>query len=300
MHPLDRIFEQSSRSLAQRTSRRSFVAVLGQILTGTLLLPLAADRPRHRAAAASPAPDAAPPPPAHQSVAKPRTGPRAMIRKAASTGNTARSTASCAPAAAAVRIPVRPVRRCRAITWIGTCHNPSDGRDYIVSYNDCCGKTSCGNCGCNRNEREKPMYRLSTQQRLQLVRGQRRLELSLYGVGDSRPGGERAGDEAVVCRRAAAGRHRGRSQPGPGLRDELQRLSWRGRPGCAGQSAAAGPHTGAVHAQHRRPQLRAARAGSVQLDAQRYAIGCGAELDRRQLRCTIRCPNPRQHSACRR
>jgi methylamine dehydrogenase light chain len=47
------------------------------------------------------------------------------------------------------------------ITWIGTCHNPSDARDYIVSYNDCCGKTSCGHCDCNRNEREKPMYRPS-------------------------------------------------------------------------------------------------------------------------------------------
>ncbi|TLY92273.1 MAG: amine dehydrogenase [Gammaproteobacteria bacterium] len=47
------------------------------------------------------------------------------------------------------------------ITWIGTCHNPGDGRDYIVSYNDCCGKTSCGNCECNRNEREKPVYRPS-------------------------------------------------------------------------------------------------------------------------------------------
>ena len=34
MHALDRLFEKSSRSLAQRTSRRSFVAVLGQILTG--------------------------------------------------------------------------------------------------------------------------------------------------------------------------------------------------------------------------------------------------------------------------
>ena len=45
--------------------------------------------------------------------------------------------------------------------WIGTCHNPADGRDYIVSYNDCCGKTSCGNCACNRNEREKPMYQPS-------------------------------------------------------------------------------------------------------------------------------------------
>ncbi|HWS62634.1 MAG TPA: methylamine dehydrogenase light chain, partial [Steroidobacteraceae bacterium] len=47
------------------------------------------------------------------------------------------------------------------ITWIGTCHNPTDQRDYIVSYNDCCGKVSCSNCECNRNEREKPMYRPS-------------------------------------------------------------------------------------------------------------------------------------------
>jgi methylamine dehydrogenase light chain len=47
------------------------------------------------------------------------------------------------------------------ITWIGTCHNPTDQRDYIVSYNDCCGKVSCSNCVCNRNEREKPMYRPS-------------------------------------------------------------------------------------------------------------------------------------------
>ena len=47
------------------------------------------------------------------------------------------------------------------ITWIGTCRNPHDGSDYIVSYNDCCGKTTCGRCFCNRNEREKPLYKLS-------------------------------------------------------------------------------------------------------------------------------------------
>ena len=38
MHPLDRLFEKSSRSLAQRSSRRGFVALLGQFLTGTMLL----------------------------------------------------------------------------------------------------------------------------------------------------------------------------------------------------------------------------------------------------------------------
>jgi methylamine dehydrogenase light chain len=31
--------------------------------------------------------------------------------------------------------------------------------DYIVSYNDCCGKASCGRCLCNRNEGDGPIYR---------------------------------------------------------------------------------------------------------------------------------------------
>jgi methylamine dehydrogenase light chain len=44
------------------------------------------------------------------------------------------------------------------ITWVGTCRNAADGLDYIVSYNDCCGKSSCGRCLCNRNEADRPLY----------------------------------------------------------------------------------------------------------------------------------------------
>jgi methylamine dehydrogenase light chain len=33
-----------------------------------------------------------------------------------------------------------------------------DGKDYIVSYNDCCGKGACGSCFCHRNEGDKPVY----------------------------------------------------------------------------------------------------------------------------------------------
>lgn len=44
------------------------------------------------------------------------------------------------------------------ITWIGTCRNPADGLDYIISYNDCCGVTSCGRCFCNDNVGERPGY----------------------------------------------------------------------------------------------------------------------------------------------
>jgi len=45
------------------------------------------------------------------------------------------------------------------ITWIGTCRNPDDGKDYVISYNDCCGKSGCGNCGCQRDEGDTPIYR---------------------------------------------------------------------------------------------------------------------------------------------
>jgi methylamine dehydrogenase light chain len=45
-----------------------------------------------------------------------------------------------------------------SVTWIGTCHNPSDGKDYVISYNDCCGKSSCGRCFCNRNERDTSLF----------------------------------------------------------------------------------------------------------------------------------------------
>lgn len=46
------------------------------------------------------------------------------------------------------------------VSWIGTCHNPNDGRDYLISYNDCCGVTPCGKCACNNNVGDKPGYRL--------------------------------------------------------------------------------------------------------------------------------------------
>jgi len=162
MHPLDRLFEKSSRSLAQRTSRRSFVAVLGQVLTGTILLPLLPIDRVHRAEAAN-APDSEGAPPSREAKTAAAAAHKAAIDDPQSCeywkycaidgflcSCCGGSAISCPPGA-----PMSP------ISWIGTCHNPGDGRDYIVSYNDCCGKTSCGNCVCNRNEREKPVYRLS-------------------------------------------------------------------------------------------------------------------------------------------
>ena len=44
------------------------------------------------------------------------------------------------------------------ITWLGSCRNPADGKNYVISYNDCCGKGICGRNYCRRNEGEKPVY----------------------------------------------------------------------------------------------------------------------------------------------
>ena len=46
------------------------------------------------------------------------------------------------------------------VTWVGTCRNPADGKDYLVSYYDCCGRTSCGRCMCNTNVGDRPGYRM--------------------------------------------------------------------------------------------------------------------------------------------
>jgi len=141
MRSLDRLFENSARSLAQRTSRRSLLACLGQLLTGAALLPLLPVDRGSRALAAG---------------KTGAVGPESCEywKYCAIDGFLC---ACCGGSSTACPPGTAP----SPITWIGTCHNPGDGREYIISYNDCCGKTSCGNCECNRNEREKPMYRPS-------------------------------------------------------------------------------------------------------------------------------------------
>jgi methylamine dehydrogenase light chain len=142
MLKLDHLFERSTRSLAQRTSRRSVLASLGQLLTGAAVLPLL---PIQRGGSA------------RASEAKPRADSPEDCQYwkycaldgflCSCCGGT---SSSCPPGTAQ-----------SPISWIGTCHNPADGRDYVMSYNDCCGKSSCGACVCSRNEGEKPIYRPS-------------------------------------------------------------------------------------------------------------------------------------------
>ncbi|MBU6484354.1 MAG: amine dehydrogenase [Betaproteobacteria bacterium] len=146
MNWLDRWSEHSARRIAQLTSRRSALARLGRVLVGGALLPLLPiDRVTGTAwAAAGEAARAQADPGDPRSCSYWRyCGIDGWL--CACCGGTAHS---CPPGA-------EP----SPLTWVGTCSNPADGIDYIISYNDCCAKGSCGQCFCNRNEEDKPLYR---------------------------------------------------------------------------------------------------------------------------------------------
>ncbi|MGH6691868.1 MAG: methylamine dehydrogenase light chain [Gammaproteobacteria bacterium] len=140
---IDRLVERAVRQLARRTSRRSFLTRVGTLLVGTAALPLL---PVARALDRTPAPDDA-------KLAGELADPKHCDywRHCAIDGFLCAccggSQNSCPPGT-----EMSPV------TWIGTCRNPGDGKDYIISYNDCCGQTFCGRCRCERTEGERPVY----------------------------------------------------------------------------------------------------------------------------------------------
>ena len=138
MSNLDKWIERQARRLAQETSRRTMLACIGAVMTGVAALPLLPVS-RLKAAEAQDPGD-----PGDQTSCD-------YWRYCAIDGFLCSccggSVNSCPPGTV-----VSP------ITWIGTCQNPADGKHYVISYNDCCGRTGCGKCTCNTNERELPMH----------------------------------------------------------------------------------------------------------------------------------------------
>ena len=134
-----------TRAAARRSSRRGFLARLAGLLVGASAVPLL---PVARAAATGRPPAPGEPDPGH-----PEGDPAECEywRHCAIDGFLCSccggSQHSCPPGT--TQSPV---------TWIGTCRNPADGVEYIISYNDCCGKNICGLCFCHRNAGDKPIY----------------------------------------------------------------------------------------------------------------------------------------------
>lgn len=134
---IDASAEKTTRGIAQRTSRRGFLGKLAGVIAGGAatvpLLPVAR-------AQDNPAPQEAGDPAGCDYW-------RYCAIDGFLCGCCGGSMNSCPPGT-----------EMSPITWIGTCTNPVDNRNYIISYNDCCGKHFCGRCFCNRNEGERPAY----------------------------------------------------------------------------------------------------------------------------------------------
>jgi methylamine dehydrogenase light chain len=142
---IDRWFSQSARRLARRTSRRSFLTRLGALLLGGAAVPLL---PVARAGAASRAPLPGEPDPATDLGNPSECGYWRHCALDGFLSSCCGGTQSSCP----------PGTEMSPITWLGTCRNPVDGKEYVISYNDCCGKGICGRCFCKRNEGDKPVY----------------------------------------------------------------------------------------------------------------------------------------------
>jgi amicyanin-dependent methylamine dehydrogenase small subunit len=57
------------------------------------------------------------------------------------------------------------------LSWVGTCRNKADGRDYLVSYTDCCGVAACGRCVCNGNVGDRPGYSMGVHNDINWCQG---------------------------------------------------------------------------------------------------------------------------------
>jgi len=140
MNWLDKLTQSTARTVAHRGSRRGLLKGLGALLTGSAAMPLLP------VARANQQPNAGAPQ---------ETGDPASCdywRYCAIDGflcSCCGGTMNTCP----------PGTEMSPITWIGTCRNPVDGRNYVISYNDCCGKTACGACLCQRDEGDRPVYR---------------------------------------------------------------------------------------------------------------------------------------------
>jgi methylamine dehydrogenase light chain len=145
---LDRWFDSQSRHVARHTSRRSFLNRLGVLLVGAGTVPLLP-----MARASDPANRKQPALPGDPDPGTPQGDPlNCDYWRYCSIDGAVASCCGGSPRSCPPGTEMSPV------AWIGTCRNPADGKHYIISYNDCCGKSNCSRCFCFGNEGDKPVY----------------------------------------------------------------------------------------------------------------------------------------------
>jgi methylamine dehydrogenase light chain len=149
---VDRLGEDLIRRLAGHTSRRSLLNKLGLALVAAPVFPLL---PVSRANAANAA-----------------RAPEAMTRFAreaqAIDDTQCNYWRYCAIDGFLCTCCGGGVHTCPAgtepspVSWVGTCINPTNNKAYLIAYRDCCGKTQCGQCVCDNNDRATQVYQPQT------------------------------------------------------------------------------------------------------------------------------------------
>jgi len=136
---MDHLIETFSRELAKRTSRRGVLGLLGKVLLGAAMLPLL---PVHRVTGDANAAEGHDGDPLSCDYWR-YCGFDGFLCSCCGGGVT-----ECGPGS--VMSPT---------SWVGTCKNPGDGKEYIIGYRDCCGKDFCNRCFCQNNKGDMPIYR---------------------------------------------------------------------------------------------------------------------------------------------
>jgi methylamine dehydrogenase light chain len=145
---IDGFGEKLLRKFAGRTSRRSMLTRLGATIVAAPVFPLL---PVSRAQAAKP-----------ERSMEAKTG---FARNAQTKDDTkcdywrycAIDGSLCSCCGGGVS-SCPPGAEPSPVSWVGTCINPDDGNAYLIAYRDCCGKATCGQCGCDNSDRETPLY----------------------------------------------------------------------------------------------------------------------------------------------
>jgi methylamine dehydrogenase light chain len=115
----DQTAEKASRTLARLTSRRGVLSALGKLIVGGAVIPLLPiDRTYGRTDS-------------HQTDATKCDYWKYCAMDGQLCSCCGGTGTQCPPGTEASKV-----------SWVGTCHNAQDGKSYLVSYMDCCGRSS--------------------------------------------------------------------------------------------------------------------------------------------------------------
>jgi len=140
----DELVESLTRKVAQGTSRRSFLARLGAVVGGAVLLPLLPVDRRSGTANAT-----------ERYGWDPQDEDGTLCNYWRHCSLDGQPCQCCG----GDMLSCPPGTTLSPSSWVASCQNPSDGKSYLIAYRDCCGKSICPRCVCYNTEGKLPIYR---------------------------------------------------------------------------------------------------------------------------------------------